>query len=367
MSENKSYIDNINNIKVASNEQLVKYTIWRNLHKLIQNDEKLVNLLLEITNGLIISLYDEEVTYKINDFVWYYKPSTNCMVLLKSIIDNNTNNPEYNNGSYYDNGWENLSEDIDINKTDIYDRLYNTLQNYIQDHEKEYHIHGILTKTNISDKLMKTDWSNRNLERQKFQFPYITGFLPEKSDNVILNGYYRLYDCGLIEYDIIYRFGYIGKKKIDGYEMDVLECNNLKIDKTEYNRRYFNDENSYDIFNNENHNSINKSIIGDTAQLNRNDFCNVYSAVIKFPREFRNDSYMIFNTGILSQTNDLSNISNGKNAITFTNKNKNSVTAVLITYPQGHFGIEDVGYNTRNGGLAANSFRCKIVGRTVMV
>jgi hypothetical protein len=85
-----------------------------------------------------------------------------------------------------------------------------------------------LTVENISDKLMKTDLSNRNLNRRNFQFPYVTGFLPETTnDNVILNGHYRLYDCGLIEYDIVYRFGYVGREKVDGYEMDVLQCNNL--------------------------------------------------------------------------------------------------------------------------------------------
>jgi hypothetical protein len=145
---------------------------------LIQNDENLEKLLHEVTNGLTINIYDDNTTYKLNDFVWYYKPSKNCMVLLKSLMDDNNNNPELSNGTYYDNGWQNLSEDIDINKTDIYDRLYRTLLNYVQEHEKEEHVHGILTKTNVSDKLLKTDWSNRNFERHNFQFPYITGFLP---------------------------------------------------------------------------------------------------------------------------------------------------------------------------------------------
>jgi hypothetical protein len=80
-----------------------------------------------------------------------------------------------------------------------------------------------------------------------------------------LNGHYRLYDCGLIEYDIVYRFGYIGREKIDGYQTDVLRCNNLNIDMAEYNSRYFNDEESYNMFNNENINPINKSVIGNTV------------------------------------------------------------------------------------------------------
>jgi hypothetical protein len=54
MSDYSSYINNISNIKVASNEQLVKYTIWRNLKKLIENDKKLNDLLLEVSKGVII-------------------------------------------------------------------------------------------------------------------------------------------------------------------------------------------------------------------------------------------------------------------------------------------------------------------------
>ena len=213
---------------------------------------------------------------------------------------------------------------------------------------------------------MKSDWSNRALDRQNFQFPYTTGFLPQSQDNVILNGSYRLYDCGLIEYDIIYRFGYNGQIKHDGYVVDQILCNNLKIKRSDLNSRYFLDDNSYEMFNNVNTDGKNFSLIGNTIQTNRNDFCNVYCAEIKFPKEFKDLNYMIFNTPILSQTTDNKSIINGTNSVTFTNKNKKSVTAVLITYPNTN-GEYISGYNTQNGGLVANSFRCKIVGKTVIV
>jgi hypothetical protein len=53
---------------------------------------------------------------------------------------------------------------------------------------------------------------------------------------------------------------------------------------------------------------------------------------------------MIFNTPILSQTTDNKSIINGANSVTFTNKSKKSVTAVLITYPNTN-GEYVSGYN----------------------
>lgn len=367
MSIQLSQIENVTNVKVSPNEYLVNNTILRNLQKLIENDKNLQKIQTEVLNNTNITLYNENMIYNINDYVWFLNTQKNQVLLLKSIINNNSNKPNKNNLSYYDNGWQNLSEDINIESTDIYNRLEREIHQYLQSHIREKHNkYGAISNVNIDDKIMKSDWSNRNLNRSNFQFPYTTGFLPQNiNDNVILNGSYRLYDCGLIEYDIVYRFGYSGTTKHDGYTMDQIICNNLKIEKNETNSKYFLDD-AYNIFNNVNESEQNFSLIGKTIQKNRNDFCNVYCAEIKFPVEFRDLNYMIFNTPILSQTTDKTHISNGANAITFTNKNKKSVTAVLITYPNNTHS-EIGGYNTQNGGLAANSFRCKIVGKTVII
>lgn len=52
----------------------------------------------------------------------------------------------------------------------------------------------------------------------------------------------------------------------------------------------------------------------------------------------------------------------GKNAVTFGKKTKNSITAILVTYPEGS-NWEDAGYNATHGGLGSNSFRCRLIGR----
>lgn len=73
--------------------------------------------------------------------------------------------------------------------------------------------------------------------------------------------------------------------------------------------------------------------------------------------------YMVFSSGMMSQDNNTSQnyIKPGKNAITFCRKTRKSITAILVTYPNDHW--NDEGYNATHGGLASNSFRCKIVGR----
>ena len=51
-----------------------------------------------------------------------------------------------------------------------------------------------------------------------------------------------------------------------------------------------------------------------------------------------------------------------QNAITFGKKTRKSIIAILITYPDSQW--TNVGFNSSNGGLARNSFRCKLIGKT---
>lgn len=88
--------------------------------------------------------------------------------------------------------------------------------------------------------------SNANRNREQFFFPYITGFLPAKADDkVILNGAYRYYDNGLLEYDIVYRFGYIGNVNVGGIGFEALTCNNVEFSNEYGNSRYFYNQKAY--------------------------------------------------------------------------------------------------------------------------
>ena len=56
-------LTNIDNIKVSSNEYLVKYTFWRNYRKLLENDVNLEWLYREISRGIDIEMYIKGKTY----------------------------------------------------------------------------------------------------------------------------------------------------------------------------------------------------------------------------------------------------------------------------------------------------------------
>jgi hypothetical protein len=180
-----------------------------------------------------------------------------------------------------------------------------------------------------------------------------------------LRGFYRYYDCGLIEYDIVFRFGYSNTYMEDGEEKIELMCNNVKFENIYNNDSYFLDEKSYSIFYNTNFES-NKSIIGNTVQKNRNNFCNVYFADIKFPKTFINTKYMVFCGGIPYITHNGTDGEVNKNNIVFANKNEKSITAMLITYPNNVY-ISENNDEVEKGGLLTSSFRCKIVGKVVRI
>lgn len=56
------------------------------------------------------------------------------------------------------------------------------------------------------------------------------------------------------------------------------------------------------------------------------------------------------------------NLCVGANSMTFCQKEAGSVIALLVTYP-GLVNTSKTEYNARNGGLASNTFTCKLVGR----
>lgn len=198
---------------------------------------------------------------------------------MRSLFDNNATNPEHNGRTFEENGWETLSLDVDIYSLDIVEKLNGVVYQYFNSHQNLDHPYGILTAENVDKILMRADMSNRNTSRNSIFFPYTTGFLPvDKSDKVILNGCYRHYDNGLLEYDIVFRFGYVGKINFNGIQMEALKCNDVSFYNEYQNSRYFYNSQAYDIFRRENTDTNNYSQIGSLVQLNRNDFVNTYFA-----------------------------------------------------------------------------------------
>ena len=105
------------------------------------------------------------------------------------------------------------------------------------------------------------------------------------------------------------------------------------------------------------------SKIGYTEQKNRNDIVNTYFAKINFPVKFIDLNYMIFSNSMLTQGyKDNMDLQPSSNELIFCDKTRESVVAMNIMFENDKkIGMTD--YNAENGGLALNTFHCKIIGR----
>lgn len=139
-------------------------------------------------------------------------------------MDDNTNVPTWNDlGDCTESGWKDENEIVNILDMGLRSSLRRYLNQVMDDHIQEKHPLGRIEydqrKSNdrdyIDNKLLRNDFSNLATERDTNQFPFKTVFL-DKGD-VILGGFYRLYDNGLIEYDLTFRVGYGRIVQEDGF------------------------------------------------------------------------------------------------------------------------------------------------------
>ena len=171
------------------------------------------------------------------------------------------------------------------------------------------------------------------------------------TNNVILDGFYRKWDNGLLEYDIIYCLGYYGEDiEINGTTYNVISANNLSIENADY---YLSSDDQM-IFNQKGDGTVK---INNLYQVGLNKFCNAYSARIEFECPFISSNYMIFGGDVVSQERDIATptIDTGANAMTYANKSTSHVDPVYLVYPQKE--------NIEKFGLVSNSFHCHMVGR----
>ena len=162
----------------------------------------------------------------------------------------------------------------------------------------------------------------------------------------------------------------------NGVEYTTLSCNNLEFEDNsgkskaalDYsdNSKYFNSADDYGIFKYVNTDDENNfSIIGNSIQRNRNDSVNTYFAKIKFLDNyyFKNDKYMIYSSGMLSEFRDSAtdDINPSANTVIYCDKSRSAVTALLVTFPADHE-YRKPGYDAKHGGIVINSYHCKIIG-----
>lgn len=320
-----------------------------------------------VGGGVGTSVYVAGRAYDYGDVVWYLKQSGKMVVLVRSLLDRNSRSPEYGGRTYQENGWEPLTEDVDVSRSGAGSAVDSIVYQSMVEHADEKHPYGTLTDANVEQKLMKADLSNANPYRSGFRFPYVTGMLPVEGDDggTIVNGCYRRYDNGLLEYDIVYRMGYVGKVMDGGLDVDALTCNSVVFRNEEENSRYFYSSDAYRIFSGGSQWPSYRSSVGSVPQLNRNCYVNTYSAEIRLPIPFVDTKYMVFSGNQLAQVvgND-GKIRHGKNAVTFCGKKRDSLTALLVTFQDPSTDPND--QSSALGGLAANSFRCSLIGRTMV-
>jgi len=143
-----------------------------------------------------------------------------------------------------------------------------------------------LNKASITHKLLKKDLSNIDSKRETYFFPYKTGHFTTDS---ITNGTYRIWDCGVIEFNLVFRLGY---KYTDDLGYDILSCNDFQFktssartaDSVDYqeNTKYFYSPNDMKIFKNPDTVEVFSSVVGNFKQYNRNNFVNSYCAKLEF-------------------------------------------------------------------------------------
>lgn len=400
-------IHNIEHIDIASNELMTRKSLNRNFAKLLENDKELLSYSTSVYNGLYrVMPYVYGKAYGRNDLVWFIdfriKPSdqkaydeflqenidkidelsaagefdkfyTITAYLLRSLSNGNMNVPKMEIVDmipvFDASGWHNenpfgaiytdyLSE---FTAQKLKEQLYK-----IHETVSQYHKFGELSSYKDLDvKVLKADVSNIDPNREKNLFPNYTKEIEPKG--IILGGSMRYWDCGLVEYDIEFKLGDTSKTyaayNADGSlkMYDDIDANYLNLDSSSKNysellssdnSKYFLTKDDAKIFCVEG--NLETTVNGIT-QHNLNETINVFSGTIEFPVSFKDTSYMVFMSGTncISEAESDDLIQN-VNSITYTNKSRKSIMAVMIVPTYG---------GTKPNVLYYNRFRCQIIGR----
>lgn len=364
------------NIFVSSNELFLRATINRNLEKLLENDLTLAKIIDHYGTGseFSIQIYKDTRIYVKGDIVIYpeyNKEKTQILniFLLESLIDNNANTPEYEIVNSYvrdfsASGWREANPLFSIyNSMDDSLNISSFLEYAISDkfylsHETDlsYHRFGEIHEDTLSSKLLLKNLSNIDDSRSQLFWAYEVG----KVDAGNYTGMYKKWGNGIIEYDLTYCLG-------DSIEVEKTIDNDGSIKTTNYikansfiplstetcnNDDYFFNAEAYRIFNRAGSNS--KYTVNGISQTNVTNQINTYTGTIVFPIPFIDTDYMIFTNSNIG--NSIGN-SQSPNTVTFTNRKKESITAIYVI--PNYNNVE----NIRDVLLKNNVFQCQILGR----
>lgn len=376
-------------IQVSQNELASSNVLNVPAKKLLENDIALYELYKVVFNQLNISDYAAGIAYSAGDLVWHVHDGQ--LYLLKCIVDNNTLAPdiELDNGRALDSklklsGWENQNKYLTIFDYGIERFMQSLAKLKFDEHQQQQDMHPLgkvsldqSSSSYIGNTLLKRDMSNIDQSRTTNFFPQHVHKLDATAS--VFDGYMRDYGH-VLEYDIVLKLA-SSTTASDNYiftSQTGLSANVFKIayaaadslkSAVSYNdnMKYFASSESMDIFAPE-VSAASQSRIGMSTQMNRNDYVNTYAATIFFPKPFGSRDYMVFASSVLSHTNGNEDAAGhyelvpSANDIVVCNKTRDSLTLLDIVFSSNEQLAE--GEKAKRGGLAANSFHCKIIGTT---
>ena len=254
-------------LDVGVNEILQRFSFNRSSSRLLSNDLALSGLYEQYLDAMNVFEYIKKHKYTQGQLVWVKRSIGDFkLFLVRCIIDENDSDLQYIVDRAYVEGaaeqpepdfdrygWKNENSDLRIEDCGINERLRRYFVQQFARHERDdsYHRFGVLSgAADADEKILLADLSNADKDREIIFYPYYTHKLD--SDDVILYGYYRVWDCGTLELDFVYRLGYVGRREADGYDVDMVMCNNISMVRAEYSNantsKYFNTVKDRDIF-----------------------------------------------------------------------------------------------------------------------
>lgn len=378
------------NLDVSSNEYSLAYTVQRIIDRLFENDLALEKLYESVFSRTMIYEYDVGLEYKYNDVVWFlHKNKTAKIADLYVLRCDKSTMPanslsDFPTKTFQAIGWKDLNPDVDIFTQYGLDKKIGTFFNKMfKQHTDDVvnHKYGKISydktsRNHLDNKVARRDVSNLNPYRENVFFPNESICLTRNMNSPIVNGNCRWYDNGILEYDIVFRLGYVGYQLVDeeyNISADIISCNSIDFRTDNTMSKYFLDTDDRSIF--YQLSSKYEAEVGGTVQKNTNDYVNVYSATIDFAEaagglvgktlyEFDNTDYMIFGSDQLMQKRCPfdDSINPSSNSMVFCAKHKDRFTAMLIVYPSQK-NMSKTGFNAMNTGILANSFHCHVIGK----
>lgn len=315
-----------NYIDVAPNEYVTKYSFNRNFEKLLSNDFYLYSKydagsreedLPEASALARAQTYNAHKTYDEGEYVFYkISKSDTKFYILRSNAIANTHKPTVRKSL--------LTGDLHVVNSDYWTILGITSEkgnsrakdeadaylvekksSFQQSHEMNTEVLSAHPPGQLSmQKSSKAFLTLENIEedRKSFFYPsYLQSFV---ADSTVYSGYMRKWDNGLLEYDVIFRLGYISS---DSDGVDVLCANNVAVSRRNNSFMYFKSGEDYNIFN---RGGDGYAVTNTSKQLNLNTQMNAYAGKIRFIEPFKDLNYMVFTSNYKQVELEAYNIKN---------------------------------------------------------